>query len=35
MKDKYISKLKEDRIEGELVKQKVRDAIEEDNKIAR
>ncbi|KAM3141009.1 hypothetical protein pb186bvf_006810 [Paramecium bursaria] len=35
MKDKYIQKLREERIEGELVKQKVIDAIQEDKEIQR
>ena len=33
MKDKYIQKLREERIEGELVKQKVIDAMQEDKEI--
>lgn len=30
MKEKYLTKLKEERIEGELIKQKVKDALEEE-----
>lgn len=30
MKEKYLTKLKEERIEGELIKQKVKDVLEEE-----
>lgn len=35
MKDKYLTRLKEERIEGELVKQKVKEALEEERRAAR
>ncbi|CAD8084736.1 unnamed protein product [Paramecium primaurelia] len=35
MKEKYLTKWKEERIEGELIKQKVKDSLEEEQKIQR